>query len=181
MEDIKSKLNINRDCSNIDYLPTITIKFPYKSTFESKERKDYTVTLLPEDYLINGKKIKYNKDNNIPFDSNEYKECHAAIMPINVPPPRGPIFVFGEYFMRKFYTVFDRDNYVIGFAESKKSNEIITNTINTPYDDNTNIKEKEEIKDQSEWRNNDSFTYENFLQLNSVSFLKQESLNLDII
>jgi hypothetical protein len=45
-----------------------------------------------------------------------------------VPAPRGPIFVLGDTFMKKFYTVFDRDNNKIGFALANKNpNHIITN------------------------------------------------------
>lgn len=63
-------------------------------------------------------------------------------MPIDVPAPRGPIFVFGEYFLRKFYTVFDRDQSLLGFtlANHDRNDNSKEDKIKTPYD---NKKEEE--------------------------------------
>lgn len=75
-------------------------------------------------------------------------ECKAAFMSINVPEPRGPILIFGEQFMKKFYTVFDRDEKVLGFSIANQNNlnsektqsDLIKNiNIKTPYDDNGDI------------------------------------------
>lgn len=142
---MKSKLNISPDCSNIDYLPDIRIEIPLGINQFNNNPTDtnstFTITLKAEDYLIEGKKIvsrrkKKGESPDLDYsNSDEYNECHAAFMAINVPPPRGPILVFGEYFMRKFYTVFDRDRLMIGFAESKEENELSQENILTPYDE----------------------------------------------
>lgn len=140
---LQNDLNINSDCSNFHSLPDIKIKIKTRKNYKSKELVDQEIVLKPSDYLIEGNRIK----NNFKGIENEFlnlinEECQPAFMPIDVPAPRGPIFVFGEYFMKKFYTVFDRDQNVVGLslANHKESNENISE-IKTPYDEvleNTN-------------------------------------------
>lgn len=91
--------------------------------------------------------MKRNVENSDSFISFIEGDCEPAFMSINVPPPRGPLFVFGEYFLKKFYTVFDRDNNRVGISEARHSynqNGISSNlNIRTPYDDNNSNQPRE--------------------------------------
>ncbi|CAJ1425492.1 unnamed protein product, partial [Effrenium voratum] len=46
--------------------------------------------------------------------------CRFSLMPLDVPPPRGPLFIFGDPFLRRFVTIYDKSGPAVGFAVSKQ-------------------------------------------------------------
>jgi hypothetical protein len=62
----------------------------------------YNFVLTPQDYLI---------DDGAP-------DCVFGVLGIDIPPPAGPLWIMGDIFIRKYYTVFDVANGRLGFAPS---------------------------------------------------------------
>lgn len=49
------------------------------------------------------------------------QDCRLSLMPLDVPPPKGPLLVFGIPFLQKYFTVYDHENSRVGFAVAKHS------------------------------------------------------------
>ena len=84
---LSRKLDANDDCSNFDDLPKLGFKIGSK-----------VLNLAPEDYMDKG------------------AQCSFSIMALDVPPPKGPLFIFGDPFLRRFVTIYDRSGPKVGFA-----------------------------------------------------------------
>lgn len=82
-------LNVSSDCSNYDTLPDLA--FMIRNRSFSLSRQDYV-------------------------DRNNSRDCSVSVMAQDTPPPRGPLFILGDPFLRKYYTVYNRELLQIGLA-----------------------------------------------------------------
>merc|ERR1719375_2867972 len=94
VDKLTAKLGAKEDCSNFDELPQLGFQLA-----------DRVLNLSPEDYM----------------DKSE-GDCAFSVMQLDVPPPKGPLFIFGDPFLRRFVTIYDRSGPKVGFAVAKHGN-----------------------------------------------------------
>jgi hypothetical protein len=99
---------INQDCE--EYLSFPDISFVIQGRVFTISPKDYVLTNTEENFDDPGKHSEY------------FTECSLCFMPIDVPPPNGPLWVLGDIFLSNFYSIFDRDSLSIGLAKAKHKN-----------------------------------------------------------
>jgi hypothetical protein len=91
IKELKSLLNVKSDCSNFDKLPDLG-------------------------FVIGGRILRLSPLDYVDKDS---MYCHVSLMDLDVPPPMGPLFIFGIPFLQKYYSVYDQPNSRVGFAVAK--------------------------------------------------------------
>jgi len=91
INDLSRRLNVKQDCSNYKELPDLGFVMG-----------EHILNLKPQDYVDKGS-----------------DGCEVSLMQLDVPPPNGPLFIFGDPFLRKYYTSYDRENNKVGFATAK--------------------------------------------------------------
>lgn len=85
-------LSVAQDCSNYASLPSLGFVIG-----------GHILNLEPRDYV----------------DKSESGFCDVSLMSLDVPPPKGPLFVFGIPFLQKYYTIYDHANTKVGFAVAR--------------------------------------------------------------
>jgi len=95
IDALHEKLQLKDDCSNVNTLPNLGFAVGNK-----------VLNLAPEDYV------------------DQSDTCDLSLMALDVPPPRGPLFVFGDPFLRRFLTVYDKSGPKprVGFAVANHPN-----------------------------------------------------------
>lgn len=94
VDSLTDKLGAKSDCSNFASLPRLGFMIG-----------DKVLNLEPEDYM----------------DKSE-GDCSFSLMALDVPPPKGPLFIFGDPFLRRFVTIYDKNGPRVGFAVAKHAN-----------------------------------------------------------
>ena len=87
-------IRVNSDCSNLEEMQTIT-------------------------YVINGDRYHIN---NKDYVMNLNGRCATGIAALDVPSPRGPLFIAGDIFLRKFYSTYNRGTLSVQLGLAKHDN-----------------------------------------------------------
>jgi len=64
-------------------------------------------------FIIGGRILSLNPSD---YVSRTGWGCRVSLMDMNIPPPSGPLFIFGIPFLERYYTVYDEPNNRVGFA-----------------------------------------------------------------
>eukprot|EP00747_Dinoflagellata_sp_TGD_P023586 gnl/TRDRNA2_/TRDRNA2_129919_c0_seq1.p2 gnl/TRDRNA2_/TRDRNA2_129919_c0~~gnl/TRDRNA2_/TRDRNA2_129919_c0_seq1.p2 ORF type:complete len:384 (-),score=84.08 gnl/TRDRNA2_/TRDRNA2_129919_c0_seq1:199-1350(-) len=86
-------IGLEDNCASLDGLPTL------RFVFDSSAGGTFNVDLTPEDYA--------ERDQGV---------CATAFTPIALPPGLGPMWVFGQTALRKYYTVYDAKRWRVGIG-----------------------------------------------------------------
>jgi hypothetical protein len=99
VDKLTNMLGAKDDCSNFNSLPKLGFQIG-----------DKVLNLKPDDYM-----------------DSKGSECSLSFMSLDVPPPKGPLFIFGDPFLRRFVTIFDRagagSGSRVGFAVARHSDD----------------------------------------------------------
>ena len=124
--EVKNKLNpIKISIKKIDN--NKTNKFRLSNNNLNFIQKSQTLLNNNEKNTNNHNENSLQDANNVvsAIDLSEKKKsklkCKRAFMPLDVQEPRGPLWVLGDLFIRKYFVIFDRDNNRIGIAERRKN------------------------------------------------------------
>lgn len=98
VSQLLNAIGLADDCSNLASRPTI------KFRFDGENKGFADMELTPDDYV-----------------SKSDEGCATMFQAIELPPSLGPMWVFGQTILRKYYTVYDIKRWRVGFGLARHS------------------------------------------------------------
>jgi len=106
-QKVLSQLGLDPGCSNFDKLGDLTFVLEAEDKDGKKFEKEYP--LVPREYVL---------------ESFGRTSCRAGLSMLDVPQPNGPVWILGDMFMMKYFSIFDRDANAVFLGEANpKANE----------------------------------------------------------
>jgi len=106
ISNLLAKLDIQQDCSNWDNIPDIALLLEASRPDGTKYIKRYP--LNKQEYVFEAKS-----------ESGDRRQCTPGLMALDVPEPRGPLWIVGDLFMMKYFTQYSRDSNQVMMGEAK--------------------------------------------------------------
>lgn len=105
---VLKELSVNHDCSNWEHIPSISLLL---------EAKHPDGTKYPKEYILNKHEFVFEMKSKL----GVRKSCTPGMMVLDVPKPRGPLWILGDLFMMKYFTQYSRAKNQIHIAEARQA------------------------------------------------------------